>query len=92
MLFLFSGKNVLNQKTELQRALEKQKERQIISAQNEMNKDCQTSLHGELGKVIMERAQKSNKSKDEQNTAESNYQNDEYLKARAKLRGCNKYT
>lgn len=50
----FSGKNVLNQKTELQRALEKQKERHVVAAQNEMNKDCTSSissLHGELGKV-----------------------------------------
>lgn len=82
---------MLNQKTELQRALEKQKERQVIAAQNEMNKDC-TSIHGELGKVIMERAQK-NKLKDEQNNCNANEQfNEEYLKARAKLRGCNKYT
>lgn len=82
---------MLNQKTELQRALEKQKERHVIAAQNEMNKDC-PSLHGELGKVIMERAQK-NKMKDEQNTCSNNAElNDEYLKARAKLRGCNKYT
>lgn len=89
----FSGKNVLNQKTELQRALEKQKERHVISAQNEMNKDCHTSsLHGELGKVIMERAQK-NKTKDEQNTCANTAElNEEYLKVRAKLRGCNKYT
>ncbi|CRL01683.1 CLUMA_CG014902, isoform A [Clunio marinus] len=86
------GKNVLNQKTELQRALEKQKERQVIAAQNEMNKDCHTtSLHGELGKVIMERAQK-NRPKDEQNTCNNTEFNEEYLKARAKLRGCNKYT
>jgi len=84
------GKAVLNQKTELQRALEKQKERHVIAAQNEMNKDCQ-SIHGELGKVIMERAQK-NKTKDEQNTCNTNEFNEEYLKARAKLRGCNKYT
>jgi hypothetical protein len=47
----FSGKTVLNQKTELERALEKQKERRVIAAQNEMNKDCPSSLHGELGKV-----------------------------------------
>lgn len=86
----FSGKTVLNQKTELQRALEKQKERHVISAQNEINKDC-PSLHGELGKVIMERAQK-NKTKEEQNTCNTTELNDEYLKARAKLRGCNKYT
>jgi Protein of unknown function (DUF1151) len=71
--------------------LEKQKERHVIAAQNEMNKDC-TSLHGELGKVIMERAQK-NKTKDEQNPCNNNAElNEEYLKARAKLRGCNKYT
>lgn len=90
-LFCFSGKNVLNQKTELQRALEKQKERHVIAAQNEMNKDCHTSLHGELGKVIMERAQK-NKTKDDQNSSTQEQLNEEYLKARAKLRGCNKYT
>jgi len=84
------GKTVLNQKTELQRALEKQKERHVIAAQNEMNKDCAT-IHGELGKVIMERAQK-NKIKDEQNNCNANEFNEEYLKARAKLRGCNKYT
>lgn len=70
--------------------MEKQKERQVIAAQNEMNKDC-TSLHGELGKVIMERAQK-NKTKDEQNTCNNTEFNEEYLKARSKLRGCNKYT
>lgn len=85
---------MLNQKTELERALEKQKQRHeqnVIAAQNEMNKDC-TSLHGELGRVIMERAQK-NKSKEEQNScANAETLNEEYLKARAKLRGCNKYT
>jgi Protein of unknown function (DUF1151) len=70
--------------------LEKQKERHVIAAQNEMNKDC-SSLHGELGKVIMERAQK-NKLKDEQPCNNSSELNEEYLKARAKLRGCNKYT
>lgn len=71
--------------------MDKQKERHVIAAQNEMNKDC-NSLHGELGKVIMERAQK-NKTKDEQNTCNNNTElNEEYLKARAKLRGCNKYT
>lgn len=86
----FSGKNVLNQKTELQRALEKQKERHVIAAQNEINKDC-TSLQGELGKVIMERAQK-NKPKSEQSAQDTEQLNEEYLKARAKLRGCNKYT
>lgn len=89
----FSGKAVLNQKTELQRALEKQKERQIIAAQNEMNKDCTSGLHGELGKVIMERAQKNKMKDNEQNNCNNAESfNEEYLKARAKLRGCNKYT
>jgi len=94
---LFSGKNVLNQKTELQRALEKQKERQTVAAQNEINKDCSnnSSLHGELGKVIMERAQKlEGKTKGVGDSPGHNVNadlNDEYLKARAKLRGCSDF-
>lgn len=93
---IFSGKNVLNQKTELQRALEKQKERQLAAAQNEIKKDCTTStLHGELGKVIMERAQK--KAKSDQSNIDSDdkddYINEEYIKARANLhRISTKYT
>lgn len=87
---------MLNQKTELQRALEKQKERQMAAAQNEIKKDCTTSsLHGELGKVIMERAQK--KAKSDQSNSDSNdkddYINEEYIKARANLhRISTKYT
>lgn len=84
---IYRGKNVLNQKTELQRALEKQKERQFAAAQNEMKKDCTTStIHGELGKVIMERAQK--KAKNDQsnmNNDKDDYVNEEYIKARANL-------
>ncbi|CAO1387165.1 unnamed protein product [Diamesa hyperborea] len=82
------GKKVLNQKTELQKALEKQKERQAIFTHNDNQKDTR-SLGGELEKVIMERAQRlENKSKDTE-TCSNNEFNAEYLKARAKLRGNN---
>lgn len=79
---------MLNQKTELQKALEKQKERQAIFTHNDNQKDTR-SLGGELEKVIMERAQRlENKSKDTE-TCSNNEFNAEYLKARAKLRGNN---
>lgn len=77
---------MLNQKTELQKALQKQKERQIIHTQQQMqNKD--QCLSGELGRVIMQRAQRLEGLQKETNQEEINNQlNPEYLNARAKLR------
>lgn len=84
-----SGKNVLNQKSELQKALQKQKERQQLNAQqlDGQQKQDQT-LGGELGRVIMQRAQRMEQ---QQNGGGAESENDhqlnsEYLKIRAKLR------
>lgn len=87
-----SGKNVLNQKTELQKALQRQKERQFYAAhiENDIN-TAPSSLHQELGKVITERAQKIESSSKDDNSSHNNSEfNEEYLKARAKLRASNK--
>lgn len=79
---------MLNQKSELQKVLQKQKERQLINAQlhqQQQNKD--QCLSGELGRVIMQRAQRLEGSQKESNQDDINNQlNPEYLNARAKLR------
>lgn len=77
---------MLNQKSELQKALQKQKERHFISEQQQQQKPDQ-SLGGELGRVIMQRAQRlEDLQKVNQCSEEVNQLNPEYLKARAKLR------
>lgn len=92
ILFLFtSGKNVLNQKSELQKAMEKQKDRQQLKAQLvDQQQARDQSLGGELGRVIMERAQRSenmqNGGSDGENKDDQHQLNPEYLKIRAKLR------
>ncbi|XP_055622910.1 protein FAM107B isoform X2 [Toxorhynchites rutilus septentrionalis] len=86
------GKNVLNQKSELQRALEKQKERQVLAAQNLAKQQAQEqSIANELGRVIMQRAARLEQKNlaaaaagNQQDQADSI--NPEYLNARAKLR------
>lgn len=80
---------MLNQKTELQKALERQKERQFIAAHYETHTKP-PSLHQELGKVITERAQKIESSSKEDSSPNNSEFNEEYLKARAKLRASNK--
>lgn len=86
------GKSVLNQKSELQRALEKQKERQVQAAQNLAKQQAQEhSIANELGRVIMQRAARleqknlaaaaAGSQQDQQDSI-----NPEYLNARAKLR------
>ncbi|XP_053678729.1 protein FAM107B [Anopheles nili] len=83
------GKSVLNQKTELQRALEKQKERQVLAAQN-LTKQTEQTIASELGRVIMQRAQRLEQQKGGSGTAGAEPPggsiNPEYLNARAKLR------
>ncbi|KAL5274030.1 hypothetical protein ACFFRR_000659 [Megaselia abdita] len=82
------GKSVLNQKSELQRALEKQKERQFVQKQQEEDhKLTELGLKGELNRVIMERAQKlEKKCAPSAQEGELDRLNPEYLNARAKLR------
>ncbi|KFB34924.1 AGAP000675-PC-like protein [Anopheles sinensis] len=84
-----TGKSVLNQKSELQRALEKQKERQVLTAQN-LAKQTEQSIASELGRVIMQRAQRLEQQKaagaNGGPDATSASINPEYLNARAKLR------
>lgn len=83
------GKTVLNQKSELQKALQRQKERQFLAAHYETQST--PSLHQELGKVITERAQKIESSSKDVDSSQNNSEfNEEYLKARAKLRASNK--
>lgn len=79
---------MLNQKTELQKALEKKKDRQIINAQLKSNSNQEPSLSGELGRVIMQRAQRTESLQNGSNQQddENNQLNPEYLNARAKLR------
>lgn len=88
------GKSVLNQKSELQRALEKQKERQVLAAQNLAKQQAaENSIANELGRVIMQRAARlEQKNLAAAAAAGSGQQeqpdsiNPEYLNARAKLR------
>lgn len=86
------GKNVLNQKSELQRALEKQKERQVLAAQNLAKQQAQEhSIANELGRVIMQRAARLEQKNLAAAAAGSQQDqpdsiNPEYLNARAKLR------
>lgn len=91
---LSSGKNVLNQKTELQKALEKQKDRQQLKAQlaDQQQANGGHGLSGELGRVIMQRAQRieslqsGGSGSDGENGGDQHQLNPEYLKIRAKLR------
>lgn len=84
--FLNSGKNVLNQKSELQRALEKQKERQFAAQQKKEDHNPKT-IENELTKVIMQRAQRlENSQKENKNELDDHFISPEYLNARAKLK------
>ncbi|XP_039482406.1 protein FAM107B isoform X1 [Drosophila santomea] len=86
------GKSVLNQKSELQRAYDKQKERHAAAEQHSPDADIVggiPGLKGELGRVIMERAQKHEaaaQKQDQEDAEERQYVNPEYLNVRAKLR------
>lgn len=83
------GRNVLNQKSELQKAMEKQKERQILAQQQQnLRDDTEAGLKNELNRVIMERAQKNEKknSSNQDHDQLDSHVNPEYLNARAKLR------
>lgn len=89
------GKSVLNQKSELQRALEKQKERQVLAAQNLAKQQAaENSIANELGRVIMQRAARLEQKNlaaaaaagSGQGTEQPDSINPEYLNARAKLR------
>lgn len=80
---------MLNQKSELQRVLEKQKERQFIAAQQQQQQVSRDSLGGELGRVIMQRAQRleSLQNGNQPNADEELKRiNPEYVNARAKLK------
>lgn len=81
------GKSVLNQKSELQRVLEKKRERQILlQQQQEEAAKIESGLKGELNRVILERAQKLEKQSISSNSDPEDHVNPEYLNARAKLR------
>uniref|UniRef100_A0A2M4AT56 Uncharacterized protein n=1 Tax=Anopheles triannulatus TaxID=58253 RepID=A0A2M4AT56_9DIPT len=89
------GKSVLNQKSELQRALEKQKERQVLAAQNlAKQQQAEQTIANELGRVIMQRAQRLEQQKAGSGGGGAGAATDqtggsinpEYLNARAKLR------
>ncbi|KAK9889840.1 hypothetical protein WA026_007204 [Henosepilachna vigintioctopunctata] len=76
------GKNVLNQKSELQRALEKQKDN---LAKKELENNIQ-ARQPELEKVIAERAKKlEGKTNDSQNE-DDKVLNSDFLQARMKLK------
>ncbi|XP_055683994.1 protein FAM107B [Lutzomyia longipalpis] len=85
------GRSVLNQKSELQRVLDKQKERQFMALQQEQQQHSkqESGLSGELGRVIMQRAQRLETL---QNTTSQSDEEDlkrinpEYVNARAKLK------
>lgn len=82
---------MLNQKTELQKALQKQKDRQQLTAQqlHDHQQKPEPSLGGELGRAIMQRAQRLELSQQQNGGAEpeNDHQlNAEYMKIRAKLR------
>lgn len=78
------GKNVLNQKSELQRVLEKKRERQILLQQEAAKSDI--GIKAELDRVILERAQKIGKQRLFSSSDTEEHVNPEYLNARAKLR------
>lgn len=83
----------MNQKTELQKALAKQKERQF-AAEQKMQLQQQQQQHkidtvnGELERAILQRAQRLENSQKMMSTQEdiNGQLNPEYLNARAKLR------
>jgi len=82
---------VLNQKSELQRAYDKQKERHAAAEQHSPDAEIIggiPGLKGELGRVIMERAQKQEaaQKQDQEDAEDRQYVNPEYLNVRAKLR------
>uniref|UniRef100_A0A1B0DCD2 Protein FAM107B n=1 Tax=Phlebotomus papatasi TaxID=29031 RepID=A0A1B0DCD2_PHLPP len=83
------GRSVLNQKSELQRVLEKQKERQFIAVQQQQLNKQEPGLSGELGRVIMQRAQRLETLQNATSmTEEEDLKriNPEYVNARAKLK------
>ncbi|KAM7352332.1 protein FAM107B isoform 2-T2 [Cochliomyia hominivorax] len=87
------GISVLNQKTELQKAYERQREKQQQHQQDNNSQQTQHSptfgLKSELNRVIMERAQKYERTRlqsESENGGDKQYVNPEYLNARAKLR------
>lgn len=80
---------MLNQKSELQRVLEKQKERQFIAVQQQQLSKQEPGLSGELGRVIMQRAQRLETLQNATSmTEEEDLKriNPEYVNARAKLK------
>lgn len=80
---------MLNQKSELQKVLQKHKERQIIQAgEAQRQQQHEHGLNGELERVIMQRAQRIESLQNGGNHQDEadNQLNPEYLNARAKLR------
>lgn len=90
---------MLNQKSELQRVLDKQKERQFAAAQQAQQQQQmiggnggglggRDSLSGELGRVIMQRAQRLENLQNSQPNQDEELKriNPEYVNARAKLK------
>uniref|UniRef100_A0A6B2ECH1 Protein FAM107B n=1 Tax=Phlebotomus kandelakii TaxID=1109342 RepID=A0A6B2ECH1_9DIPT len=85
------GRSVLNQKSELQRVLEKQKERQFMAVQQQQQQQSkqESGLSGELGRVIMQRAQRLETLQSTTSVVEDEDMkriNPEYVNARAKLK------
>lgn len=82
---------MLNQKSELQRVLDKQKERQFAAAQQAQQQQMtggRDNLSGELGRVIMQRAQRLENQQNCQPNQDEELKriNPEYVNARAKLK------
>lgn len=83
---------MLNQKSELQRVLDKQKERQFAAAQQQQQQQMtiagRDNLGGELGRVIMQRAQRLESLQNSQPSQDEELKriNPEYVNARAKLK------
>ncbi|GAB0090656.1 uncharacterized protein DMENIID0001_054040 [Sergentomyia squamirostris] len=87
------GRSVLNQKSELQKVLDKQKERQFMAIQQQQHHHHQSKqesgLGGELGRVIMQRAQRLESQQSNTSVADDEDMkriNPEYVNARAKLK------
>lgn len=87
--YAHSGKSVLNQKSELQQAMQKKKERQQLSEQLHEQQQ-RHEMGSELGRAIMQRAARRLEQQQQDGVGtelENEHQlNAEYMKIRAKLR------
>lgn len=86
-IFIYSGKNVLNQKTELQKALQKQKER--ISQSHNREDHSSSSTNQGLGQELAQEIARRNVRNIEGNSSkadESEALNEEYLRIKSSLK------